>query len=88
MTPSGFASAKMAVPATITLLPGVYAFIHNDPLLRWRSEPTCFGAYIDGFGSHTAIDLDVLVREPRAQLRDLGDAPLEELLTATALCAK
>lgn len=49
-------------------------------------ELTCVGADVDRLGADAAVDLDVLLGEARAELGDLGDAALEELLAA-ATCA-
>ena len=43
---------------------------------------TCVCALLNRLGPDTAVDLNVLVRESCAKLRDLRNAALDELLTA------
>jgi hypothetical protein len=83
MTSSGFGALKMAVPATMTLLPADQS---NDRLGNYVAALTCIGTDINCLGSNTAIDLDVLFWEACAQFRNFRYAPLEEFLAA-ASCA-
>ena len=46
--------------------------------------PTCVGADVYRLRPYATVDLDILVGEPGAELSDLGDAALEELLPASA----
>lgn len=82
MTSSGLSAPKIAVPATMTLLPTWGRFPVN--LAEWASRlrRTCLSTGIDRLRTHTSIDLDVLVGESCAEFCDLGHAALDELLPA------
>ena len=45
---------------------------------------TCVCADVDRLRANTAIDLNILVREPGAQFRHFRHAALQELLSASA----
>jgi hypothetical protein len=85
ITSSGLSAPKMAVPATMTLLPAML------PQLRCcfvgaeiKLGLTCLGTDVDRLGTHASIHLDVFIREPCTELGDLGDAALDEFLPATS----
>jgi hypothetical protein len=42
------------------------------------------GTDVDRLGTHTSIHLNVFIREPCAEFRDLGNAALDEFLPATS----
>jgi hypothetical protein len=84
MTFSGCGSLKMAVPATMTLLPECNMINDCFSLGTGKAMHTCVCTHIDRLRTNTAINFDVLLREPGAQLCDLRNAALQELLAATA----
>lgn len=93
MTSSGFSAPKMAVPATMTLLPVRGRTAPRSKRLRAAAhigvgkKRTRFCAYVDRLRAHAAVNLDVLLREALAQLGDLGNAALDEFLAAAACTA-
>ena len=84
MTSSGLSEPKIAVPATITLLPKQTGF--KSTFLNWAFEQighTCLGTDINCLGAYTPIHFNIFIRKPRAKICDLGNAALQELLAAT-----
>ena len=84
MTPSGSSAPKMAVPATMTLLPWARKWVCQIPLAPGfhTHQHTSVSAYTDRLGSNTAVDLDIFVWEPRTQLGHLGHTSVQEFLAA------
>lgn len=84
MTCSGFSAPKIAVPATMTLLP---ARRSKDPPENEKYRLTCLCAGIDCLRPHSTIDLDILVRKTATELSNLGHTAFQEFL-APAACEK
>ena len=84
MTCSGSLAPKIAVPATITLLPArrFKSTAADDRCLLTR---LCAG--INRLGTYSAIDLDILFRKTATELSNLGNTTFQEFL-ATAACEK
>jgi len=85
MTSSGLSAPKIAVPATMTLLPKRtltdQARFAGANTHRGR---TCLGTSVDRLGTHASIHLDIFGGKPCAEFCDLGHAVLDKLLPATA----
>jgi hypothetical protein len=76
---------KIAVPATMTLLPKQTGF--KLTFLKWakaQTGHTRFGTDINCLGTYTPIHFDIFIRKPCAELCDLGNAALHKLLAAAA----
>lgn len=84
MTSSGLSAPKIAVPATMTLLPKWtlpdQARFAGANTYKGR---TCLGTSIDRLRTYASIHLNVLGGKPCAEFCDLGHAALDELLPAT-----
>jgi len=83
---SGSSAPKMAVPATMTLLP--WRKITGASGLARTGFPTQqhtgVSAYTDCFRSNTAVNFDIFIWEPRTQLRYLWHTSIQELLATLA----
>ena len=85
MTSSGLSEPKIAVPATMTLLPKQTGF--RLTLLNWAKAQighTCLGTDINCHGIYTSIHFNIFIGKPRAELCDLGNAALHKLLATAA----
>ena len=85
MTSSGLSAPKIAVPATMTLLPK-QTFSNEPCLIGAKTEigNTCLSTNINRLGTYTSIHFNVFIREPRAEFCDLGNASLDKLLPSAA----
>jgi hypothetical protein len=85
MTSSGLSEPKIAVPATMTLLPRTNRFhISLDRLGQEQIGHTCFGTDINCLGTYTSIHFNIFIGKPCTELCDLGNAAVDKLLAAAA----
>ena len=65
MTPVGLSAPKMAVPATMTLLPEMtYQSLFGKRQIT--NVITSFCTDVNGFGTNTAVNFDIFERESSA----------------------
>jgi hypothetical protein len=79
---SGLSAPKMAVPATITLLPASCIQHRSGAMNSGVGGLTGLCADADGLGADTAIDLDVLIGKSSSELSHFGHTPIHEFLPA------
>jgi hypothetical protein len=85
MTSSGLSAPKIAVPATMTLLPKQN--VSNQPYLvgaKTHIGRTSLGTNINCLGVYTSVHFNVFIRKPCAEFCNLGNAAVDKLLPAAA----
>lgn len=87
MTSSGLGAQKIAVPATMTLLPMSEISISLGMLREmpaWRFRITCMGAYFNVFWTYTTINLDIHFRKTVPQFSNFGNTAFHKFLSSVS----